>query len=363
MSDQLYITKKISLKKDFLMDVHSHELLSEIKGIRSNDPAYIEMWKNTPEISEHGFGGLYRTQFTSVEDIISFENAFDNALTKHSISDKHRNPLLYLISFIGEDYQAQSIERNRFNRLREYTKFILDLHANCIAHFENMIKNEEYEMIHDDATTEDFFARKTFIENTPIDEIIEYRSENTPGDLIQYLRVPIYQTELYVPHDMLFSVISESKLRTFEGEQMDNIIVPPYLQSEVFKFTIDYMLCEHKKYDTAFYKALSKPGFTRRDFTKFYSQYKRHSISYAHSMLRVGKVISEYLIANKLSKNQSTVAEFLFDYFSLFKAIPLKNKAEFPTEYSELTNFYNRNGITKATIRYMMKDAVIVGGI
>jgi hypothetical protein len=226
-----------------------------------------------------------------------------------------------------------------------------------------MMKNKEYQMIHDEATAEHFFAKKTLLDKLSLEQICEDRPNDTPGDLVQYLRIKIFQTELYVPFDMIFSIISDRNLKGFEGEKIANITIPPYLQSEVFKFTIDYMLDEHKRNNTDFYKALNTPGLSRSDVTKFYNQYKKHNISYTQSMLRIGMVIRDYLLSNKLSKNKSSVAAFLFDYFSLFKVIPLKKIIEFPTDYNQLPNFYNRNGITKDTIRYMMKDAVIVGGI
>jgi hypothetical protein len=363
MSDQLYVSQIITLKKEFLMKIHAHELLAEIKGINIDNPDYIEMWKNTPEISEHSFGGAYGTQFTSIEQYVSFSAAFEKVLIKNKIDAVHENPLLYIISFLGEDHQKQSLDMNEANRLMEYTRFILDLQTNCSSHFEAMMKNKEYQRIYDEHTAEYFFAKKMLVDKIPLEEICEYRPNDTPGDLVQYLRVRIFQTELYVPRDLNFSVISDRNLRSFEGEAIPNIAIPPYLQSEILKFTIDYMLDEHKRNNTDFYKALNTPGLSRSDVTKFYNQYKKHNISYTQSMLRVGMAVSDYLLANKLSKNKSSVAAFLFDYFSLFKVIPLKNKVEFPIEYSELPNFYNRNGVTKETIRYMMKDAVIVGGI
>jgi hypothetical protein len=363
MSNQQYLSEVITLKKEFLMKIHAHELLAEIKGIRFDDPDYIEMWKNTPDISEHSFGGAYGTQFTSVEQYVSFNAAFEKVLIKNKIDTAHKNPLLYMISFLGADYQKQSLDRNEANRLIEYTRFILDLQTNCSSHFKTMMKNKEYQRIYDEATTEYFFARKTLLDKLPLEQICEDRPNDTPGDLVQYLRIKIFETELYVPFDMIFSIVSDRNLRGFEGEKIANITIPSYLQSEVFKFTIDYMLDAHKRNNTEFYRALNTPGLSRSDETKFYNQYKKHNISYTQSMLRVGMVVSDYLLSNKLSKNKSSVAAFLFDYFSLFKIIPLKNKVEFPIEYSELPNFYNRNGVTKETIRYMIKDAVIVGGI
>lgn len=363
MSEQLNISKIITLKKEFLMKIHAHELLAEIKGISVDDPDYIEMWKNTPDISEYHFGGAYGTQFASVEQCVSFNTAFEKVLIKNKIDAAHKNPLLYIISFLGKDYQKQSLDRNAANRLIEYTQFILDLQTNCSSHFEAMMKNKEYQRIYDEATAEYFFAKKTLLDKLPLEEICEYRPNDNPGDLVQYLRINIFQTELYVPRDMIFSIISNRNLRDFEGETIGNITIPPYLQSEVFKFTVDYMLAEHKRNDTEFYRELNIPGLTGDDVKKIYSQYKKHNISYTQSMLRIGMVIRDYLITNKLSKNKSSVAAFLFDYFSLFKVIPLKKTVEFPADYNELPNFYNRNRITKDTIRYMMKDAVIVGGI
>jgi hypothetical protein len=363
MSEQLYVSQKINLQKDFLMRIHSHELLTQINGLSYDDGIYKKMWENHPNIIEHRFGGLYGTQFLTVDDYLSFSNAFDSALVKHNIAIKYKSNLLYLISLVGEDYQKQSSVKDRLNRLRAYARFILDLHANCSAHFDSMVKNKEYQMIFDEARNEYFFARKTIFESMPLEEIVEYRPNVTPGDTVWYLRIPIYETELYVPDGMLFTIISDRKLKTFEGEAIADLMVPHFFRSEIFKYTVSQMLEEHKKYDTDFYKALSGSGATRSDFTAFYNQYKKHNINFNQSVVRVGKVISDYLIDNKLSKNKSSVSAFLFDYFSLFKLIPLKNEIEFPVDYSEIPKFYNRNGVTKDTIRNMMKDAVIVGGI
>jgi len=363
MSEQLYVSQKINLQKDFLMRIHSHELLTQINGLIYDDTIYKKMWENHPEIIEHSFGGLYGTQFLTVDEYLSFSNAFDNALVKHNIDIKYKSNLLYLISFVGEDYQKQSSEKDRLNRLREYARFILDLHANCTSHFDAMASNKDYQMIYDEARNEYFFARKTIFDSMPIEEIVEYRPNETPGDTVWYLRIRIYETELYVPDDMLFSIVSDRKLKSFEGETIKDLVIPSYFRSEIFKYTVSQMLEEHKKYDTDFYRALSSSGTTKSDFTTFYNQYKKHNINFNQSMVRVGKVISDYLIDNELSKNKSSVAAFLFDYFSLFKIIPLKNEIEFPIDYTEIPNFYNRNGVTKDTIRNMMKDTVIVGGI
>lgn len=164
------------------MKIHAHELLAEIKGIRVDDPDYIEMWKNTPDISEHSFGGAYGTQFTSVEQYVSFNAAFEKVLIKNKIDSAHKNPLLYMISFLGADYQKQSLDRNEANRLIKYTRFILDLQTNCYSHFEAMMKNKEYQRIYDEYTAEYFFAKKSLLDKMPLEEICEYRPNDNPGD-------------------------------------------------------------------------------------------------------------------------------------------------------------------------------------
>jgi hypothetical protein len=356
MPDQQQASKIITLTKAFLMTTHAHPRLAPLKDIDKENEHYNRMWENSQDENKVLFGGAYGNQFSSIEELKAFDMAFNSIMVKHGIDAKHKDPLLYFISFLGEEFERQSLNNNQANRLLDYTKFILDLHRNCASHFEAMEKNKDYEMIYDQACKEYLFARKELIEKLGVDVIAEDRPQMNPGDIVSYIRVDIFEMELYVPYDLLFSITSDRRLRDFNGSVVPSIKLPAYLQSELFKFAFKYMLDEHKYNNTPFYQDIKKPGLIPRDFKKLYHKYGKHAISQTESLIRVALVISDYLMDQQQIKTKRAIAAFLFDYFSLFKVIQLKKAVNPPDNYNELAQFYNKHGVTSETIRLMMKD-------
>ncbi len=350
----------IKIQRDFLKWIYSHRL---VDNIDRNSAFYQKMMANAPDEEEIPFGGAYGAQFNSADEIRSFILAFNSLLNKHKIPTIHRSPLLYAIIFLGDDYEKQHEKNIQTNRLIEYTRFILDLYQTGKSHFDSMAKNPAYQMIYHEGMKEYFFAKKELFETLTLEQIAEDRPNEKPGDIVQYLRVRIFDSEMYVPNELLFSITSSQTLRAFQGEVIPKIKIPAYLQSELFKFTIRYMLDEHKRNNTKFYQAIFRSGLTSEDFKTLYNQYKKHGVSQPESLLRVGVIVSDYLKLHKLLKNKSDEAAFLFEYFSLFKAMKIKKPVTFPTDYNEMPQFYIRNGINKNTIRLMMKDADKVGEI
>lgn len=363
MSEPKYYSQQISIPREFLIKTYAHPLLAQVKDTTEENETYRGFWKNTPDPYIDTFGGVSGTQFRSKEAIISFNEAFNRILSKHRIGSEHKHKLLYLIRFYGEDVEKQSVNNNRYNRLLEYTKFILDICRNSEIHIHRYSKNKDYQIIHDPYTTEYFFARTSVVEKYPIEEIIEFRPNDNPGDIISYMRFDIGLTELYVPYDLAFNLASEQKLRNFDGVIVPKFDIPQRLQAELFKYTFNCMLEEHRLNNTNFYKTISETPLTADDFKKLYRKYKRNVISQNESLIQIGTVISEYLTDNKLIKSKLAIAGFLFDYFAIFKLLKLKNPKEFPKNYEDMSRFYNQNGITSETIRLMMKEDKQVGEI
>lgn len=343
----------INLKKDFLKWIHSHKLIDNI----DRDSRYFQtMMSNFVEETPFAFGGAYRKQFKNVEDIKSFITAFNSLLNKFKISFSHRASLLYAIVFLGENYEKQSLDINENNRLIEYTRFILDLFQTGKSHFDSIAKNPDYQMIFDEGTREYFFAKKELFKKFTLEQIVEDRPNEKPDDLVQYLRVSVYESEMYIPYDLMFTITSSKTLKAFLGNVIPNIEVPAFLQSELFKYTINYMLKAHESNNTEFYKMLSEPDLSTEDLKKIYNKFKKHRVSLPEALLRIAIIVSDYITENKLLRNKKQIGDFLFDYFALFKVIPLKKQVNFPTDYSELPLFYIKNGISRDRFRLMFKN-------
>jgi hypothetical protein len=350
---QQTISMQLTLTREFLKWVYTHRLLDG-EGEFQN-----QAWADKAETEQFSFGGKHGTQFKSLDHILSFNKAFDAILLKHKIDETHKHSLLYLIIFLNLDYEQQSIENNRHNHLHDYSLFILDLIADSVAHIERMRKNERYEQIYDEATTEFFFAKKELVNNMPLEELVEYVPDGKHADdIVKYLRITIYNQELYVPEDLIITIQSNQSrnLKSLSGKQVSKFELPKNLLYQTFTYMIGTMCEQHKKHDTWFYQEITKGNSTLADFKQLNDKFKKHSISNPKSLARVGILIGDYLIKHKIYTTKSGIASFLFDYFALFKAMNLKTSVEFPEEYNELLSFYLKNGITSETIRNMMKD-------
>lgn len=363
MPENQYYFSKISLSKTFLIRTHAHPQLTELKGIAADDPLYLKMWDSTPDYSILTFGGIFDRQFKSSSEIESFTEALKAVLAKHNIAEQHADNLLYFMKFYGEDVEKESLANNEYNRLIEYTQFILDLQRNAEAHTLRYSKDKNYKRVDDPYTQEYFFARTTLLNKYTLEEIIEDRPEDNPGDIVSYLRFNIGITELYIPYDVVFTLTSHEKLKNFDGETVKHFNLPRYLQSELLNFTLGYMVNAHKDNNTPFYKAITAAPLSADDFRKLYRQYKRNVIKQNSSILRIGTVITDYLINQDLIKSKRSIASFLFEYFALFKVLRIKKPKSFPEDYSKLSRFYIENGITSETIRLMMKEVSGVGEI
>ncbi|OKS89242.1 hypothetical protein [Mucilaginibacter polytrichastri] len=357
MSEAQYYSFTLKIPKATIARIHEHRLIDPFKG--SNEAFRNSLWKDAPDTVEHQFGGRYGTQFKIVNEVESFLNAFHAVLDNRGIDKMHLDPLLYLILFLHEDFEKQSIENNRFNRLLDYARFIMDFSNNCWSHFEMMEKKPEYKKVFDAYTQEYFFAKTELLETMEYEDLIEFvPEEKNREDIVKYLRVDVFGKELYVPEDLTFNVTAneERLLRSISGEPLNSIELPKRFREQLITYTLTAMLEEHKQHNTIFYQEFVKSDFDITEMKKVYKQYKKRALSNPTSLARVGVMVGDYLKEQKIYKTKADIASFLFEYFALFKAFRLRKPTPVPEDYSYLTRFYMDNGITTETVRLMMKD-------
>lgn len=350
--EEQYYSINITLTREFLEWTHTHRLLDGEGTFQD------ELWANKPPKQQFRFGGKGGNQFKTIEEISSFYRAFDELLERNGVDIKHKQSLLYLIMFLGNDIEQQSIEHNLHNHLHDYAKFLLDLIADSLAHIENMRKNPNYQEIYDEYTNEIFFAKTEVVEAMPYEELLEHLpNPKQADDVVKYLRVKFYEDELYIPEDIVINVQSSRgrMVKSLSGQKVSSLEVPPNLKYEMFTYMVGKMLDEHKKHNTSFYQEMIKDSMLS-DFKSILDKNKKHTISNVTSLARVGVLVSDYLIKHKIYTSKRRIAMFLFEYFALFKAIKIKRPAQLPDEYSELIPFYIMNRVNGETIRNMMKD-------
>lgn len=352
-----YYSMVLQLQKSFMMYIHAHRLTAQIKGLAMEDSFYHSMWASHNEVIDFRFGGLHGTQFHSVDDVTDFSKAFENLLTRKRIDFKHRNPLLYILAFFFQDIEQQSIQKNNANRLKDYADFLSDLYMNGVYHMDKMDKKKEYVKIKDPYTLEYFFAKKHLVQSMELDDLVEYYPyEKDADDIIKYLRINIGDWVMYVPKEMVPSITSSFKLKLSHGETVQSLDFPVQFKYELLKYTVGTMMKEHKNANTSFYKLFQGPEDIN-GLKSHYKSYKKHKLSNVRALSRIGIIVTDYLIDNKILKTKTDIADFLWEYFSLFKAFELPKNTSLPDQYSELSSFYMQKGITNESIRLMMKEA------
>lgn len=336
-------TIPLKLSKDFMMKVHAHPLLAEIKGLSVDDLFYQSMWEKESNLIELSFGGLFRNQFNTLEELKDFLNAFDQLVSKHNIDKSHRDHLLYLIEFFNQDEQKQSVENNNYNGLLQSGQFLIDLYLYGAEQFEKMKSSKGYFLINDELTNRSFFSKKD-------PKLVLNRDDHYDGTSVQYHEFMVGSNMLRIPFDMRIDF--NHGTRRFD--------LPESLNYEFQKSIITKILNEHKDEDSEYYQLLVDYG---DDLNKLrVKSFQKHLlISIDSAMLRVGSVIQDYLRSFNPNISKVALAEFIWEYFALFKAYKIKVNLPTPTQYSELSGFYHNQKITKQSIRSKFKDVLITG--
>jgi hypothetical protein len=356
MSEPQYLSIVLRIPKATLVRIHEHRLINPFQG--ANEEFKSTLWQDAPEIVEHLFGGRGGTQFSCIEDIENFLTSFQKIFDSRQIDRKHIYPILYMFLFLQEDDVQQSMDMNRFNRLLEYSRFIIDVMINCRSHMQMMLKNKAYQTIYDEYTNEYFFAKRELVDTMAHEDLLEFMpNEEQADDVVKYLRIQILGKELYVPKDLIANIASDRTLRDVEGTVIPRIELPARFMQEMLESTLRSMVDDHKNNDTAFYRELSKDTIDERELIRIYKQYRKRAYSQNKALLKVAIIISDYLKENQIFKTKADISKFLFEYFALFKVFRLKTKASLPNDYAEIIPFYLKHGISGETVRMMLKDA------
>ncbi|WP_423149718.1 hypothetical protein [Rubrolithibacter danxiaensis] len=352
MQENQHYAFQIQLSKEFLIWTHSHRLIDNV----SLDG---DSWE---DLEPFNFAGRFGTQFTSVDQIQNFHKAFNNLLARKSIDYKHKPSLLYFILFFDQDTEQQSIERNNSNRMKDYANFLSDLYIQGINDIKRMSKKNDYTAVHDPYTKELFFAKNHLVDSMEMEDLIVYVPDKKHSDdIVKYLRITIGKHEAYVPKEMRLSLLSSTVIKNTLGETIQTLDFPFSIHYQLLKYTVNTMMKELKKGDEEFYNLFQDEEISvEEELRKRYKPYKKHKISNVRPLSKLGIVITDYISENRVLKTKTDIADFLWEYFALFKAYELPKVSVLPTSYSELRNFYIQNGITKESVRLIMKNAHII---
>jgi hypothetical protein len=190
-----------------------------------------------------------------------------------------------------------------------------------------------------------------------LNDLIEYfPEEKNREDVIRYLRISIGHHEIYVPKEMIPKIVSSSTLKSMDGEVIPSLDFPPQFKYQLLKYTVEIMMKEHEKAQTALFKLFQAANLDVRALKGLYKSYKKHKLSNVQALARIGVVVTDYLKVNRLLKSKTEIADFLWEYFALFKAYDVQKPKSPLLGYSELPSFYNKNRVTAEYVRALMKE-------
>lgn len=337
----------IKLSKDFMMKVHAHPLLADIKGSSVDDPFYISMWAKQPDIVDFSFGGWNGNQFNSSEDIVGFRSAFKNILENNKIDSIHEAPLLYFAAFQYMDLEIQSIVNNEFNYHNDSGQFLLDLYIKGSEEWDKMLKESNYYKVYDPTTKEEFFSKLNPKDCEDLDELYS-------ADAVIYQSYQIGKSKIRIPHTFQCTVFNNSE------KNRDPIDIPRPFTFGILDPMIKKLISEHVEMKTDYFEIFNEESHNLKHL-KTISKQKKRNTSEDATIIKTGSVIQDYLKAKYPKLPKSAITDFLWEYFALFKAYKIKKELELPANYNELAEFYRNQKITKESIRLKFKGIPITG--
>jgi hypothetical protein len=354
-------TTSITLSKDFLINAHGHPLLASVNKM----PKEMLQEIFSVDVKEYivSFCGSYNHKFKSDEDYAEFEAAFDAILKKHGVDERHKYSLYYYITFFNQDVERQSVTKSAYNSLLKEARFLLDLVVDSKSYFDKLIKSTAYQLVEDEESGEQVFVKKDFLKANPgFSAAYHINDPKRPDEVIRFTRLLIYQTVVHLHLQPNFTFKRNIERKTSKGKPDNWIELPKTMRLSLFVTIVDNILKAQKHYNTLFYQEFNRDGgYDLYDINRFSKSYYKNNISYTDALTRIGKVVSEYLMAHAGIRTQTAAAAFLFEYFALFKVYNIEKRI--PNDYLELANFYKENGITSERIRTMLKDADKAGEI
>jgi hypothetical protein len=337
----------IKFSKQFMMKLHAHPLVADVRGSSFDDPSYQAMWVKQPDTVDFNFSGWNRNQFKNSLEAKGFNQSFKDLLERSNIDLNHLGPLLYISTFQYQDFEKQSLVNNNFNCYRDSGTFLLDLYIKGSEHFEKMLKDSKYHTIYDEQTDEIFFS---LLDPAMYDDLDDHYSTGA----VLYQSFKIGKSVIRIPDSYHLSLFDREKNRAPVAD------IPPTFTRGILDAAITKLIKDHEEQETEYFQIFNEESHNLNQL-KTITKQKKKLVSGDVTIVKIGSVIQDYLSANYVAMPKARITDFLWEYFALLKAYDVKADDVPPTEYSELTSFYREHKITKESIRLKFKSVDITG--
>lgn len=336
---------KLKLPKTFLMKVHTHPLITDFEGESATNPDYQDLWEAHPDMIDFHFGGVNNDQFKNAEQAKDFLNEF-KALVDKSQLVGHQAQLLYIMAFQYMDIERQSIKNNKVNSLNASGQFLLNLYINGLEHVAKMNLNKNYFPV-----TDTLHNRRFFSEKDPA--VYKDAEVHYTAGMVQYIQLRIGKSVILIPDDINFATVN-----TVDKAVIDHL--PVQYRYEAIRHTILQIIQDHIDANSEYYQLFMEGSDDTRRLRTFYTQ-NSNILNDDATLVRIGRVLQDYLHHICPTMTKTSMAEFLWEYFCLFKFHKINRTALAPDDYSQLKQFYKEHQVNKATIRDKFKGYVITG--
>lgn len=343
---------KLRIPKEFVLNTHSHEVLSEFS--KNHRDFYEVALKNAPLIVESEFGGLPTNHFRSAEDIQDFLRAFNQLLDRKKISRDHLHKLLYFATIFEEKAEEESLKNNAYNSSIELTRFLIDLLSIKLP-----LKEEEDRIIyHQDSNTNVLITDK-MLSNLPDDVTI-------PVELLDAMEIPLLPAQestpsVFLPVDTTITISSDLITNNYKRKEISGIDIPTRHTKAILNLIITYVVNELRLSNAPLYRLIEEGKITPDALKSLYNARRRVKPSWNDALVRVGILIADYLNENTSLRTPYKQTQFVSEYFSLIKAfaLPVDKIISFPVSHSDLVKFYKMQGRDHQYTENLFKDSHI----
>jgi hypothetical protein len=340
---------KLNLHKSFIESTHNHPILSR-RNSNYGDWYSIAL-KNSPNVLEIPWGGLDGCQFASLEEIEDFLAAFKELLKRKKISHEHQNNLLYFVNVFEDKAEEESLDNNEYNRTLEISRMLIDLMNIKLSE----LKPEDERLLYNPKTNVNYLITDQILESISKDQ---YPSELFKSMPVQVIVDDRYSHTKNLPHDLAITFKSKSIKYNTKRKPIQEIVVPASHVQAITELIIKYTLEEARKLDAPIYKAFKEQRADKDTLKAIYESRRILQPSRNEAIVRVGTLVRDYLKDNTALTTWYQQANFLFEYFALFKVYrPKKKLPDFPTSYAELVKYYKMCNVSYKSIETMFKDS------
>ncbi len=344
---------RLKLRKEFIQATHNHPILTAKNRTYG---AFYSRLESRDDI-EISWGGLNGSQFSSIEEFSDFLKAFKALLKRKKICSDHCNNLLYFVNIFEDQAEEDSKDNNEYNHTLELSKMLIDLMSIKLTE----LKPENERIFFDSEKDKYFIVNDQSLESIPKDQY--------PRELFYSLPLQVivdnkYSHTKHLPQDLTITFKSKSISSNMKRMPITEITVPSSHVQAITELIIKYSLDQAKKFDAPIYKAFKEQRLDRDTLKKIYEMRRILNLSWNDAIVRVGIIVRDYLKDNTMLTTWYQQANFLFEYFALFKVYrPKKRLPDFPTRYSDVIKYYKKCNLSHKTIETMFRDSNFdVGG-